>query len=392
MSKVVHHAKAALQVVRAVSRKTHGTSGDFDVDLPLTPPFGIESRGATGTHTIVVLFSAELTNANATVAETGAYVANSRVSGNTLTIDVANVPDGKPITLSLSSVIDSFGRSLPETKITMQTLIGDVTANGVVNVSDIGAAKSQIGQSITESNFRFDVNGDGQIDAFDIALIKAQSGNSLPAFESDRPRPGKNVLSSHTQFLSFTGPSAVGVGGTFTISTNLSFNGYSAFGLSYWLEVEDVVARFVTIADARYFTFLDPTQTNIAPFNSTFGASPGFKSASRDLGATVPAVPDDNVPAGAHHVTDVLISVSNDAPPGTYTLRSTVLLPRKSEVSDTNFSDNYIQTAGTFTFRITPKPPRPEPTASASPRPTATPKPSDPPGPSPTPRPSSTPK
>src|SRR5256885_1670930 len=44
--------------IGAVSRKTHGAAGDFDIDLPLSGPEGIECRsgGPNGNHTIVVTF------------------------------------------------------------------------------------------------------------------------------------------------------------------------------------------------------------------------------------------------------------------------------------------------------------------------------------------------
>ena len=49
-------------VQSAVSRKTHGNAGSWDVNLPLTGPSGIECRsgGATGDYTIVVTFLANV--------------------------------------------------------------------------------------------------------------------------------------------------------------------------------------------------------------------------------------------------------------------------------------------------------------------------------------------
>src|SRR4051812_1720826 len=49
-----------MQLASAVSRKTHGAAGAFDVPLPLTGPAGVECRaggGAGGDHMIVVTFS-----------------------------------------------------------------------------------------------------------------------------------------------------------------------------------------------------------------------------------------------------------------------------------------------------------------------------------------------
>ncbi|HUE41427.1 MAG TPA: SBBP repeat-containing protein, partial [Chthoniobacterales bacterium] len=53
-----------VQLLRAVSRKTHGTAGTFDVDLPLSGTPGIECRsgGADGDYTIVSTFANAMTN------------------------------------------------------------------------------------------------------------------------------------------------------------------------------------------------------------------------------------------------------------------------------------------------------------------------------------------
>src|SRR5205823_11169370 len=121
--------------------------------------------------------------------------------------------------------------------------------------------------------FRFDINADGQIDASDTGLIKARSGSSLPGSETAEQPTIDAVLAPHTQTLSFTGPTTIKLGTitTLTISANLTFSGYSSYGLSYWLEVDDALAPFVRIKNANYFTFLDPTQTSSVPFDSTVG-------------------------------------------------------------------------------------------------------------------------
>ena len=49
-------------VQSAVSRKTHGGAGSFDINLPLSGPSGIECRGggATNDYTVVVNFLANV--------------------------------------------------------------------------------------------------------------------------------------------------------------------------------------------------------------------------------------------------------------------------------------------------------------------------------------------
>ena len=62
-------AAGGIVPVGAVSRKTHGGAGDFDVDLPLVGQPGIECRkGPTsGNHKVIITFAVPVTVTNATV-------------------------------------------------------------------------------------------------------------------------------------------------------------------------------------------------------------------------------------------------------------------------------------------------------------------------------------
>ena len=168
---------------------------------------------------------------------------------------------------------------------------------------------------------------------------------------------------AHTQSLSFSDPGPLNgaTGQAFTVSVLLDFEGYGSFGLSYWLEVQNALAPFLTITGATYFTFPDPNQLspNPAPFNggAAMGASPGFMLEQRDLGATVNDPTMKFVSPGAnHHITDITFMLAPGAPLGMYNLRSTTLFPRISEVTDTDFNDNNIIPAGSVTLNIVPEP------------------------------------
>jgi hypothetical protein len=58
-----------LQLASAVSRKTHGGAGTFDIPLPLTGTPGVECRsgGAGGDHTFVITFNNAVVSGNAAV-------------------------------------------------------------------------------------------------------------------------------------------------------------------------------------------------------------------------------------------------------------------------------------------------------------------------------------
>jgi hypothetical protein len=74
----------------------------------------------------------------------------------------------------------SDGTNTSNFDIPMGVLVGDTTANRVVNSGDITQTKSAAGQSLTTLNFREDVTVDGSINSSDISLVKLDSGTGLP--------------------------------------------------------------------------------------------------------------------------------------------------------------------------------------------------------------------
>jgi hypothetical protein len=172
----------ALQVVSAASRKTHGASGDFDIDLPLSGEPGVECRtgGANGIHTIVVTFTNNIASGNAAITEGTGNIASAPINGNTMTINLTDVTDMQKVTVSLTNVTDTFAQTLPDTSVSMNVLFGDASGNKAVNASDITLAKTKPGEVVGPDNFREDVTANGDINSSDIIAIKAASGDSVP--------------------------------------------------------------------------------------------------------------------------------------------------------------------------------------------------------------------
>jgi hypothetical protein len=182
-------------VLSAVSRKSHGGAGNFDVDLPLTGTPGIECRsgGATNDYAIVITFSgdvivsgspqAQITLGSATVGTGG--VSNGgmvTVSGNTVTIPLTNVANAQTINVRLNGVNNASGKDAVAADVTiaMSRLLGDTNGNGAVSSADAAQIKAAIGQALTSSNFRSDLNVNGTINSGDVAIIKSAIGTGLP--------------------------------------------------------------------------------------------------------------------------------------------------------------------------------------------------------------------
>lgn len=174
----------------AVSEKTHGAAGNFDINLPFGGTPGIECRsgGATNDYKMIVSFGtsvsvtgdvqAQVTSGTGDVGSNGVSNGGAvTISGNSVIVPLTNIANAQTINVTLYGVTD--GTSFGNLVIPMSRLQGDVIANGVVNASDVAATKSQTGQAVTSANFRFDVTVNGTINASDVALVKSSSGTGL---------------------------------------------------------------------------------------------------------------------------------------------------------------------------------------------------------------------
>jgi hypothetical protein len=120
----------------AVSRKTHGAAGTFDIPLPLSGEPGVECRSTGGAHTLVFTFSNNVVSGNAAVTSgIGSVAGSPTFAGNTMTVNLSGATD---------------------------------------------VQKIKSGVPVSAANFREDVAVSGSINASDIALVKSRSGASAP--------------------------------------------------------------------------------------------------------------------------------------------------------------------------------------------------------------------
>ena len=165
-----------VQIFCAVSRKTQGSAGTFDIFLPATE---CRSGGLSGDYTLVVTFNNKVTSGNASVfSGTGTVSGAPTFSGNTMTINLTGVTNAQTVTVTLSGVTDVFSQVLADTPVSAKFLIGDTNNSSSVTSSDVAQVKGQLGQTVTGSNFRTDVNANGSTNGTDVALVKAHLGES----------------------------------------------------------------------------------------------------------------------------------------------------------------------------------------------------------------------
>jgi hypothetical protein len=175
-----------VSTLNAVSRKLHN-GVPYEIALPFTGTQGIECRsgGATNSYQVVLKFSMPVNFTGASVypsrgsAEVdGPPVKNS--DSREVAVNLKNVSSPLRASVVLQGVSDATnpGNSFAQydAVIPFNVLIGDVTANGTVTNTDVGAVKGQVNPTapITQANFRNDVTVNGFVTNTDVGATKAQ--------------------------------------------------------------------------------------------------------------------------------------------------------------------------------------------------------------------------
>jgi len=165
-------------LVGAASRLTHSAAGTFDAPMSLNGS-GVESRNASGNHTIVLHLDRAMQSGNATVMSGTGSVGSVSFSGDML-VNLNGVVDKQKLTISATNLTPVNGSVLNSVSLTLGFLVGDSTGDGTVNSGDAQQARNRSGQLTDGTNFRSDINRDGAINSGDAIIVRGRSGNSLP--------------------------------------------------------------------------------------------------------------------------------------------------------------------------------------------------------------------
>jgi hypothetical protein len=174
-----------------VSRKKHGTAGNFDVNLPRSRPRGVECRtpgslpdSTSGDYELIFTFPNPLSRV-ASVSVSCGSVSSSFIGPKpdqyTVILSGETACNQNYVTVTLTGVVDNQGNTAASVPGTMGLLWGDVDANGVVDGNDVSAVQGQSGYSVGPSNFREDVTVNGYINSSDISFTQAYTRTRLPS-------------------------------------------------------------------------------------------------------------------------------------------------------------------------------------------------------------------
>ena len=166
-----------------VSRKTHGTAGAFDINLPLTGTPGVECRGggANNDHEVVFAFPVAVTVSGATITPAAGMLGSMSGTpvlspdGRNVTLHLTNVTNEQTLTMNLGVNNNTSTFTVP-----ISFLAGDTNADRVVNSGDALQTRNRSGQATDATNFRSDVNTDGAVNSGDTFIVRSRSGDFLP--------------------------------------------------------------------------------------------------------------------------------------------------------------------------------------------------------------------
>ncbi len=184
MPVLVDDAASSPVFVSAKSRRVHGLAGTFDVLLnavaasPTTEP---RSGGAGGNHTIVFTFDKPVAGGVAGVTAGTATAGTPTFDGNEMIVPLTGVSNQQYVTVSVSDVIAADGGMGGSGSVRVGFLLGDVSQNRVVTVSDLGLVNAQIAQLVSPANFLKDVNASGALTVADKGIANTQITKALPA-------------------------------------------------------------------------------------------------------------------------------------------------------------------------------------------------------------------
>ena len=123
---------------------------------------------------------AQLTSGTGCVGSDGVCTGNVTVSGAVVTVPLTNIANAQVINVRINGVNGAADAPAADFNIPMGILIGDTSANRIVNATDVSQTKSRVGQPVDTTNFRSDVNTNGALNVSDVVIVKSKVGTSLP--------------------------------------------------------------------------------------------------------------------------------------------------------------------------------------------------------------------
>lgn len=179
-------------LLSVVSRKTHGSAGQFDLPLSLTS-ITTEPRRQGGYSNAFEDTSLELrltfdwpvTSGDFVVAEGAAQITGTTFDGYVVSVTIGPMQDRQYLTIQSQNI---NGVATASIRFCIQR--GDTNSDGLADAADIAAIDAHVGEPITNANCMFDTNCDGVISAGAVENVSAPAAamhaSTLPIISSRR--------------------------------------------------------------------------------------------------------------------------------------------------------------------------------------------------------------
>lgn len=163
----------------AVSHKTHGTAGTFDINVASLS--AVEGR-KNGPTKVIVTFDKPVQQLSGTLADvqvTQGTVTSLAANGATLDIGLTGAVGPQALTVSFPGIADATYPALLVTgTLCFRVLAGDGNGDGIVSQLDLTSVRGRLGQSVSGANFRYDYNLDGWIGQTDLTSVRGRLGTT----------------------------------------------------------------------------------------------------------------------------------------------------------------------------------------------------------------------
>jgi len=178
------------KVVSAQSVKTHGSAGDFAINvLDRTDNLDIECR-QYGVTRLDVVFDVDIQRINNNLTDVAISSGTVTTIGphplpSGMIIEMTGATNAEPLTVSFPGIayVNDINYVVQDT-LCIRQLVGDVRPDLSINAIDRVDVRDMFGQQVDASNFRADVRADGTINAIDRIDVRIET----------HPWPGVGLL------------------------------------------------------------------------------------------------------------------------------------------------------------------------------------------------------
>ncbi len=176
---LVRGSRRGPQLVSAVSRRTHGRNGVWDIDLKAGWPSECRTGGP---RQLIVTFDGPLVGLSgkkgSEVRASSGVVQKVQVDGATLAIDLTGAADRGWLEVRFPGFVGTNGLSIDES-LSFGVLAGDANGDNRVTAADYVAIRAMIDCASCPDRARCDLNADGAVNTSDYIVVRGRMGRSV---------------------------------------------------------------------------------------------------------------------------------------------------------------------------------------------------------------------